>query len=71
MIGGNTLSELNEAMEYAFHNVKVDRKNSWQLGKICQICNDVFDITDVRDPRMVCPECLRRLKNLLYPEGEQ
>lgn len=48
--------------------LKIDHNNSWQLGKICQICNDVFNITDVRDPRMVCPECCRRLKNLLYPE---
>lgn len=52
------MSELNDAI----------KKSSWQLGKICQICGNGFAIYDIKDPRMVCPECCRRLKNLLYPE---
>lgn len=48
--------------------VTLGNRTGVQLGKICRICNDVFNIYDIDDPRMVCPECLRRLKNLLYPE---
>lgn len=39
-----------------------------QLGKICPICDDVFKIYDIKDPRIICPECFRKLKKLLYPE---
>lgn len=45
-------------------------RNGFQLAKTCQICNNDFNIYDIKDPRMVCPECCRRLKKLLYPEEE-
>lgn len=48
--------------------VSIGNRGGWQLGRICQICDSVFNISDGHDPRMVCPECCRRLKNLLYPE---
>ena len=39
-----------------------------QIGKRCVICDKVFPIYDIHDHRMICPECLKRLKELLYPE---
>lgn len=53
---------------YATLTNRLTNRNCVQLAKTCQICNNDFNIYYIQDTRMVCPECCRRLKNLLYPE---
>lgn len=37
------------------------------LYKTCEICRDKFNSND---GHTICPECLRRLERMLYPERE-
>lgn len=41
------------------------------LAKTCYICEKAFDIWSPQDPRTICPECLKRLNRILYPEREK
>ena len=33
----------------------------------CEICRDAFSV-DIHSTARICPECLRRLERMLYPE---
>ena len=39
------------------------------IERQCEICRDVFPI-DIHSTARICPECLRRLERMLYPERE-
>lgn len=38
------------------------------IGRDCIICGETITIYDYCDIRTICPECLKRLKETLYPE---
>ena len=38
----------------------------YTLGRDCCICGKVFDLMDIHDPTTICPECRKRLLNILY-----
>lgn len=39
-----------------------------RLYRICPICREEFEVFSIDDRRILCPECRKRLKALLYPE---
>lgn len=39
-----------------------------EVGRTCIICGQMFYVYHVHDLRTICPECLKRLNQLLYPE---
>lgn len=39
-------------------------------GRECQVCGNPLDIS-LYDIRQFCPECLKRLNRILYPERKQ
>lgn len=38
----------------------------YKLRKLCQICGDGFEVERIDSPWVICPECRKRLKKLLY-----
>lgn len=39
------------------------------LERQCEICRGAFPV-DIYSTTRICPECLRRLERMLYPERE-
>ena len=58
--------------EYTFTNYgTVEICDPYALGHIgrdCIICGETIILFDYYDTRTICPECLKRLKETLYPE---
>ncbi len=48
--------------------IKIDSIARTVLAKTCQICDKSFEVEYVSDPRVICPECKNKLRELLGVE---
>lgn len=42
-----------------------------QIGRYCLICQELYYVDYEHDGRRICPECLTRLKQILYPKKKE
>lgn len=39
-------------------------KNAFTIGRLCIVCKNGFNLLGPSDPRTICPDCCKAIKNL-------
>lgn len=39
-------------------------ENRFNIGRLCIVCGEGFDLIGIGDPRTVCPDCCKAIKTL-------
>ena len=47
------------------HNAGLD------IGRKCEICGKAFEINNYSDPRTICPDCINKLKQIMYKKTQE
>ena len=52
--------------------ISIDRERKGRLCYVCRICNEAIEgVEPVICPSpIICEECARRIKKMIYPEGK-